>query len=107
MKRALITGITGQDGSYLAELLLEKGCEVHGLIRRSSSFNTDRIEHLYVDPHEESARLFLHYSDMNDSGSLFQLLNDIQEHCRFFSIQTTAETFQNACRELISGKTGN
>ena len=65
-KRALITGITGQDGSYLAELLLAKGYEVHGIIRRSSSFNTDRIEHLYHDPHEPDARLFLHYGDLTD-----------------------------------------
>ena len=62
-KRALITGITGQDGSYLAELLLLKGYEVHGLIRRASTFNTSRIDHLYVDPHDPSARLFLHYGD--------------------------------------------
>ena len=61
-KRALITGITGQDGSYLSELLLEKGYEVHGIIRRSSSFNTDRIDHIYVDPHSEGAQLFLHYA---------------------------------------------
>ena len=59
-KRALITGITGQDGSYLSELLLEKGYEVHGIIRRTSTFNTDRIDHMYVDPHSEGARLFLH-----------------------------------------------
>ena len=66
-KKALITGITGQDGSYLAELLLDKGYEVHGLIRRSSSFNTGRIDHLYHDPHEADARLFLHYADLTDS----------------------------------------
>lgn len=59
-KRALITGITGQDGSYLAELLLEKGYEVHGVIRRTSTFNTDRLDHIYVDPHKEDAKLFLH-----------------------------------------------
>ena len=69
-RRALITGITGQDGSYLAELLLEKGYEVHGLIRRSSQFNTQRIDHLYVDPHEHETRLFLHYADLTDSSSL-------------------------------------
>ena len=66
MKRALITGITGQDGSYLAELLLSKGYEVHGLIRRSSTFNTSRIDHLYQDPHDTDARLFLHYGDLSD-----------------------------------------
>jgi GDPmannose 4,6-dehydratase len=78
MKRALITGITGQDGSYLAELLLEKEYEVHGVIRRSSSFNTDRIDHLYQDPHTPSARLRLHYGDLNDASSLNTLLRTIQ-----------------------------
>lgn len=77
-KRALITGITGQDGSYMAELLLEKGYEVHGLVRRSSTFNTSRIDHLYVDPHEESARLFLHYADLTDGTRLVTLLEEIQ-----------------------------
>jgi GDPmannose 4,6-dehydratase len=66
-KKALITGITGQDGSYLAEFLLSKGYEVHGIIRRASTFNTVRIDHIYVDPHEPSARLFLHYGDLSDS----------------------------------------
>jgi GDPmannose 4,6-dehydratase len=73
-KRALITGITGQDGSYLAELLLEKDYEVHGLIRRSSSFNTGRIEHIYQDPHEADRRLVLHYGDLNDGSSLNRVL---------------------------------
>jgi GDPmannose 4,6-dehydratase len=77
-KRALITGITGQDGSYLAELLLDKGYEVHGLIRRSSSFNTGRIDHLYRDPHEAETRLFLHYADLTDSSSLFGHLHRIK-----------------------------
>jgi len=77
-KKALITGITGQDGSYLAELLLEKGYEVHGLIRRSSSFSTGRIDHLYRDPHEPDVRLFLHYSDLTDSSSLVTWLNRIK-----------------------------
>jgi GDPmannose 4,6-dehydratase len=77
MKKALITGITGQDGSYLAELLLSKGYEVHGLIRRSSSFNTSRIEHLYVDPHEPDAKLFLHYGDLSDGARLVTLLSTI------------------------------
>ncbi len=77
-KTALITGITGQDGSYLAELLLSKGYEVHGLMRRSSSFSTGRIEHLYRDPHEEGVRLFLHYSDLTDSSSLVTSLNRIR-----------------------------
>jgi GDPmannose 4,6-dehydratase len=78
MKKALITGITGQDGSYLAEFLLSKGYEVHGLIRRSSTFNTERIDHIYVDPHESNARLFLHYGDITDSGQLTNLIYNIQ-----------------------------
>src|SRR6187431_1007818 len=76
--RALITGISGQDGSYLAELLLDKGYEVHGIIRRSSSFNTDRIDHLYQDPHEEGVRLFNHYGDLQDAVSLTHLLYRLQ-----------------------------
>lgn len=78
MKKALITGITGQDGSYLAELLLEKGYEVHGIIRRASTFNTKRIDHLYQDPHEENVRLFLHYGDLTDTSNLNRLLEKIQ-----------------------------
>lgn len=78
MKKALITGITGQDGSYLAEFLLEKGYEVHGIIRRSSSFNTGRIEHLYSDPHLNETRLYLHYGDLTDSVQLVKLLYDLQ-----------------------------
>ena len=77
-KRALITGITGQDGSYLAELLLEKGYEVHGIVRRSSSFNTDRIDHLYHDPHEQGVKLFRHYGDLADSVALVKLLYELQ-----------------------------
>ncbi len=78
MKKALITGITGQDGSYLAELLLQKGYEVHGVIRRSSSFNTGRINHIYRDPHEAGVRLFLHYGDLNDASSINKVLRDVQ-----------------------------
>jgi len=78
MKRAFITGITGQDGSYLAEFLLDKGYEVHGLIRRSSSFNTDRIDHLYKDFHDPDARMYLHYGDLSVSSHLVKLLYDIQ-----------------------------
>jgi GDPmannose 4,6-dehydratase len=77
-KRAFITGITGQDGSYLAELLLAKGYEVHGLIRRASTFNTSRIDHLYVDPHEPDAKLFLHYGDLSDGARLVTLLAEIR-----------------------------
>jgi GDPmannose 4,6-dehydratase len=77
-KRAFITGITGQDGSYLAELLLDKGYEVHGLIRRASTFNTDRIDHLFVDPHEPDARLRLHYGDLSDSSQLTHLMYEVQ-----------------------------
>ena len=78
MKKALITGITGQDGSYLAEFLLEKGYEVHGIIRRSSSFNTERIDHLYRDPHINDVKMFLHYGDLSDSSNLSRLLEKIQ-----------------------------
>ncbi len=78
MKRALITGITGQDGSYLAELLLEKGYEVHGIIRRSSSINTARIDHLYQDPHIHGVRLFLHFGDLADSSSISRLIEKIE-----------------------------
>jgi GDPmannose 4,6-dehydratase len=77
MKRALVTGITGQDGSYLAEFLLGKGYEVHGLVRRSSSFNTGRIDHLYVDPHGAGVRLFLHHGDLLDEGSLRSVLDRV------------------------------
>ncbi|MEW6254648.1 MAG: GDP-mannose 4,6-dehydratase [Pseudomonadota bacterium] len=80
MKRALITGITGQDGSYLAELLLEKGYEVHGIIRRSSSFNSGRIIHLFKDIHEADARLLLHYGDLTDGSRLEKLIEQIQPH---------------------------
>ncbi|MFZ4639296.1 MAG: GDP-mannose 4,6-dehydratase [Nodosilinea sp.] len=75
---ALITGITGQDGSYLAELLLENGYEVHGIIRRTSTFNTDRIDHIYVDPHSDDARLFLHYGDLTDGTMLRRILEQVQ-----------------------------
>jgi GDPmannose 4,6-dehydratase len=78
MKKAFVTGITGQDGSYLAELLLAKGYEVHGLIRRSSSFSTGRIDHLYKDPQDQDARMLLHYGDLSDGGNLANLLNDIR-----------------------------
>lgn len=78
MKKALITGITGQDGAYLAELLLNKGYEVHGIIRRSSSFNTGRINHLYHDPHERGVRLFLHYGDLNDASSMNKILREVR-----------------------------
>ena len=78
MKKALITGITGQDGSYLAELLLSKGYEVHGVKRRSSLFNTDRIDHLYQDPHDRNRRFFLHYGDMTDTSSLVRIIQGVQ-----------------------------
>lgn len=80
MEKAHITGMTGQDGSYLTELLLGKGCEVHGMMRRSSSVNTGRINHLYRDPHENDVRLFLHHGDLNDTSSVNRLLRDIQPH---------------------------
>jgi GDPmannose 4,6-dehydratase len=78
VKKAVITGITGQDGSYLAELLLSKGYEVHGLLRRSSQFNTARIDHLYKDPHQENVRLFLHHADMTEGSRLVTLVDKIQ-----------------------------
>ena len=78
LKKALITGVTGQDGAYLAELLLEKGYEVHGVKRRSSSFNTGRIDHLYQDPHESNLRLSLHYGDMTDATNLIRIVQDVQ-----------------------------
>ena len=78
MKKALITGVTGQDGSYLAELLIEKGYEVHGLIRRSSSFNTDRIDHLYKDPHAPNRKLYLHYGDVTDGVGLTNLIRTVE-----------------------------
>lgn len=77
-KCALITGITGQDGSYLSELLLDKDYEVHGIIRRTSTFNTDRIDHIYVDPHSENARLFLHYGDLTDGVTLRRILEEVK-----------------------------
>lgn len=78
MKKAIITGITGQDGSYLAELLLDKGYEVHGIKRRTSLFNTDRIDHLYKDPHNPQCKLFLHYGDLTDSSSLTRIIQQVQ-----------------------------
>lgn len=79
-KRALVTGITGQDGAYLAEFLLNKGYEVHGIKRRTSLFNTDRIDHLYQDPHEKGRKFILHYGDMTDSSSLVRIIQQVQPH---------------------------
>ncbi|MGI9343529.1 MAG: GDP-mannose 4,6-dehydratase [Gammaproteobacteria bacterium] len=79
-KRALITGVTGQDGAYLAEFLLDKGYEVHGIKRRASSFNTDRIDHLYQDPHEKNQRFKLHYGDLTDSTNLIRVIQEVQPH---------------------------
>src|ERR1700709_1668454 len=78
MKKALITGITGQDGAYLAELLLKKGYEVHGIKRRSSLFNTDRIDHLYMDPHEKNVKFKLHYGDLSDSTNIIRIIQEVQ-----------------------------
>ena len=77
-KRALITGITGQDGSYLAEFLIKKGYEVHGLKRRSSSFNTQRIDHLYQDPHNPNPSLILHYGDLTDSTNIIKIIQEVK-----------------------------
>lgn len=85
MKKALITGITGQDGSYLAELLLNKGYEVHGIIRRASTFNTSRIDHLYKDPHHKDVRLFLHYGDLTDSSNLNRMIEKINP-CEIYNL---------------------
>ena len=79
-KIALITGVTGQDGSYLAEFLLKKNYEVHGIKRRSSSFNTQRIDHLYEDPHNSKRRLYLHYGDLTDSSNLIKIIGEIKPH---------------------------
>ena len=78
IKKALITGVTGQDGSYLAELLLKKGYEVHGIKRRSSSFNTQRIDHIFQEPHEAKNNFYLHYGDLSDSSNLTRLISDIE-----------------------------
>src|ERR1043165_7175360 len=78
MKKALITGITGQDGAYLAELLLNKGYEVHGVKRRASLFNTDRIDHLYNDPHDPERRMILHYGDLTDATNLIRIVQEVQ-----------------------------
>jgi GDPmannose 4,6-dehydratase len=93
MRKALITGITGQDGSYLAELLLDKGYEVHGMIRRSSSFNTERIDHIYQDPHQQNVRLFLHYGDLSDGSVVSRLLREIEpDECYNLAAQSHVRT---------------
>ena len=79
MKKAIVTGVTGQDGSYLAEMLLHKGYEVHGVIRRASTFNTRRLDHIYKDPHNgEKVKLYLHYGDLSSSDSLERVIHDVQ-----------------------------
>lgn len=78
MKKALITGVTGQDGAYLAEFLMHKGYEVHGIKRRASLFNTDRIDHLYQGPHQKDRRFFLHYGDLSDAGNLIRIMQEVQ-----------------------------
>ncbi|HOX92042.1 MAG TPA: GDP-mannose 4,6-dehydratase, partial [Spirochaetales bacterium] len=78
MKKALITGITGQDGAYLAEFLLKKGYEVHGIKRRASSFNTERVDHLYQDPHEKHVRFRMHYGDLTDSSNLVRIIQQVK-----------------------------
>ena len=78
MKKALITGVTGQDGSYLAEFLLEKGYEVHGIKRRSSSFNTERVDHIYQDPHESNPKFFLHYGDLTDTSNITRIIKEVE-----------------------------
>src|ERR1700692_3624852 len=106
MKRALITGITGQDGSYLADLLLGKGYEVHGIIRRASTFNTSRIDHLYANPHINGVRMFLQYSDLSDSVNLVKLLYDLKPDEIIISARkamcASASIFQNTCRASLA-----
>ena len=103
MRVSLITGITGQDGSYLAELLLKKNYTVHGTLRKSSSFNTGRIDHLYVDPHHKT-NLFLHYADLTDSNSIYNIINKISLQ-NFSSIQEAITASQ--ARESIKFKQKN
>jgi GDPmannose 4,6-dehydratase len=112
-KRALVTGVTGQDGSYLAELLLQKGYEVHGIVRRSSSFNTSRLDSIYQDPHEQNRRLILHYGDLNDASSLNRILRVVdpdeiynlgaQSHVRvsFDTPEYTGEVTGLGCTRLL------
>lgn len=114
-KKALITGVTGQDGSYLAELLLEKGYEVHGLIRRASTFNTGRVDHFYRDPHEDNVRFFLHYGDLSESSRLVTLLDKIRPdevyhlaaqshvHVSFDQPEYTADTAGTATTRVLEG----
>ena len=101
MKKALITGITGQDGSYLAELLLDKGYEVHGVKRRASSFNTDRIDHLYSDPHEPDRRMILHYGDLTDSTNLIRVIQEMVRHDQ--SLLPVLEDFQVTSSDFDTG----
>jgi len=100
MKRALITGITGQDGAYLAEFLLEKGYEVHGVKRRASSFNTDRIDHLYQDPHDRGVRLHLHYGDLTDATNLIRPLR-VLEAIRILGLTSKTRFYQASTSEMF------
>ena len=104
-KKALITGVTGQDGAYLSELLLNKGYEVHGVKRRSSSLNTGRIDHLYQDPHESELRFVLHHGDMTDTASLIRIMQQVQDEPEDFVIatgyQTSVRDFVNAAANEI------
>ncbi len=94
MKRALITGITGQDGSYLAEFLLENGYEVHGIKRRASLFNTQRVDHIYEDPHVENSRFRLHYGDLTDSSNLTRILSEVKPD--------EVYSFEEMCAEMVA-----
>ena len=102
MKKALITGVTGQDGAYLAEFLLAKGYEVHGIKRRASSFNTQRVDHLYKDPHESDGRFVLHYGDLTDATNLIRILQEVRPD------ETTSRTLspgRRACLVCLSTST--
>ncbi len=101
-KVALITGVTGQDGSYLAELLLDKGYVVHGIKRRSSSFNTERIDHLYHDPHEEDVRFFLHYGDLTDATNLIRLIQEAQPD-EIYNLGAQSQLALNARLSISTG----
>lgn len=99
MKKALVTGITGQDGSYLAKFLLDKGYEVHGIKRRSSLINTDRIDHLYQDPHEQDLKFILHHGDLTDSTCLIRIIQEVQpDEIYFLAAQSHVAVSFEACK---------
>ena len=102
MKKALITGITGQDGAYLAEFLLNKGYEVHGIRRRISIFNTHRIDHLYQDPHNPEQNLILHYGDLTDSSNIIKIINLFNECGSIEYVENITEEYSKKCLDFLS-----